>query len=163
MNKTTKKTRFEFLLYINKKNIICQRYFDVDNYNDSFRYSSELGTLMHELTGMKMYNGGVLGMGKIPNHLKKLSNNFLWDNYNPHKKQTKDEVFVQNIFEKPDDFQFEIKVDGKVIAVSTFSGNYFPPRVRYQVDILEIIPEIVSEIRHYININTQKYTAKNKK
>ena len=150
-NKVAKKTRFEFALYINKKNIICQRFFDMENYNESCRYSGELKELMSELTSMNVNEVGRLGI--IPNHLKKLSVDYLWETYNPHKKQNEEDIFMQNIFEKPDDFQFEIKVDGKVIASSMFSGNYFPPRVRYQVDIKDIIPEVISEIKHYLSLN----------
>lgn len=158
MSKTTKKTRFEFALYINKKNIICQRFFDMENYNESCKHSSELKELMDELTGMNVNEVGRLGI--IPNHLKKLSIDYLWDTYNPHKIQAEEDIFIQNIFERPDDFQFEIKVDGKVIAASTFSGNYFPPRVRYQVDIKDVIPEIISEIKHYLSLNEYNKVSK---
>ncbi len=151
MSKTAKKTRFEFLLYINKENIICQRFFEMDNFNESCKNSVELTDLMRELTSMNINSFGRLGL--IPNHLKKQSVDLLWESFNPHKKQNEEDIYIQNVFKKVDDFQFEIKVDGKVIASSMFNGNYFLPKVRYQVDIKDIIPEIISEIKHYLSLD----------
>jgi hypothetical protein len=37
-----------------------------------------------------------------------------------------------------------------------FSGNLFPPKVRYSVDIKEIIPSIINEIRY--SLAQKKYT-----
>lgn len=152
MSKQVKKSRFEFLLYINNKNIICQRFFDMENYNEECKNSYELKELMDELTGLNINSVGRLGI--IPNFLKKQSIEYLWDTFNPHKIQAESDIFVQNIFEKIDNFQFEIKVDGKTIATSMFSGNYFPPKIRYQVYIKDIIPEIVNEIKYYLSMDS---------
>jgi len=38
-----------------------------------------------------------------------------------------------------------------MVGKSIFSGNLFPPKVRYAVDIKEIIPSIMSEIRAYLS------------
>ena len=48
-----------------------------------------------------------------------------------------------------DTFTFEIKVDKNIIAKSTFSGNWFPTMVRYQVNIKPIIPNIIEEITEF--------------
>ena len=53
--------------------------------------------------------------------------------------------------DKIDDFQFEIKVDKKTVIKGGFSGNLFPPKVRYAVDIKEIIPSIMTEIRYFLS------------
>jgi hypothetical protein len=73
--------------------------------------------------------------------------------YNPPKEES-----YKNIFEKEDTFDFEIRVDKTTVALSTFSGNYFPPQVRYQVDIKELIPNIISEIKD--TLSKKKYTTK---
>ena len=74
---------------------------------------------------------------------------YLWKNYNPYYPQK--EVIYKNNFEKEDIFDFEIRVDKSAVAKSTFSGNFFPHEVRYQVDIKELIPNLISEIKDYLS------------
>lgn len=138
--------RFEFVLYIND-HIICQRYFNIREYNEDSLNSYEIKELMDNIAGMNIDNFGKLGI--IPKYLKDKSVDYLWDNYNPYTTQK--EETVKNIFDKIDNFQFEIKVDKKVVAKSEFSGNFFPPKVRYAVDVREIIPSIMTEIRQYFS------------
>jgi hypothetical protein len=95
-------------------------------------------------------------MGIIPAHLKNRAIEYLWKNYNPYYPQKEDAY--KNIFEKEDTFHFEIKVDKATVAQSVFCGNFFPQQVRYQVDIKEIIPSIISEIKDYLS--EKKYTTK---
>jgi hypothetical protein len=140
--------RFEFLLYINK-HIICQRYFSIKDYNEEVVNSIELKELMDAIVGMNNNDFG--SMGIIPKHLKKKSIEYLWKFYNPYMDKKEDPY--KNIHEKEDIFDFEIRVDKTPIAQSTFSGNFFPPQVRYQVDIKELIPNIINEIK---NTLTQK-------
>ena len=56
-----------------------------------------------------------------------------------------------------DIFTFEIKVDKKVVAKSSFSGNWFQKDVRYEVNIREIIPNIIGEISEYFS--RENYTT----
>lgn len=147
--KKIEEQRFEFVLYINK-HIVCQRYFNIRDYNEKSIKSLEIKELMDRLVGM---NGR---LGLIPSRLKSKSIDYLWKNYNQYYQQ-KPEI-GKNIFEKLDTFDFEIKVDKNIVAQSTFSGNFFPPQVRYQVDIKEIIPDIISEIKDALS--AKKYTTK---
>jgi hypothetical protein len=149
--KKIEEQRFEFVLYINK-HIVCQRYFNIRDYNEKSPRSLEIKDLMDRLVGMN----NVGGLGLIPNRLKNKSVEYLWKNYNPYYQQ-KPEI-GKNIFDKLDTFDFEIKVDKVIVAQSTFSGNFFPPQVRYQVDIKEIIPDIISEIKDVLS--AKKYTTK---
>lgn len=142
--KKIEEQRFEFVLLINDK-IICQRYFNVRDYNQDVVKSLELKELMDTITG----NDGI-----IPNHLKKRTIEYLWDNYNPYYIQTEEES--KNNFDKIDNFQFEIKVDKEVICKSYFPANPYSPKVRYSVDIKELIPSIITEIRDYLSL--KKYT-----
>lgn len=153
MNKKIEEQRFEFVLYINK-NIICQRYFSIKDYNEKSLKSLELKELMDTLVGMN--NGQFGSLGLIPAHLKAKAVDYLWKNYNPYYPKKEDTP--KNLFEKEDVFDFEIKVDKVTVAQSTFSGNFFPPQVRYQVDIKEIIPSIISEIKY--TLSQKKYTTK---
>lgn len=144
--KKIEEQRFEFVLYIND-HIICQRYFNIRDYNEESINSFEMKELMDNIAGM---NNGAWGeQGIIPKHLKKKAVDYLWDNYNPYYIQP--EEGAKNIFEKIDNFQFEIKVDKVSVGKSQFSGNYFPPKVRYAVDIKEIIPSIMAEIRAFLS------------
>jgi len=137
--------RFEFILYIND-HIICQRFFKIRDYNEDSIKSYEMKELMDNICGMN--NGKYGSLGIIPEYLQKKSREYLWSNYNPYYIQ-KDEV-SKDIFDKEDNFQFEIKVDKVSVGKSQFSGNFFPPKVRYAVDVREIIPSITSEIRYFM-------------
>lgn len=152
MNKKIEEQRFEFILYINK-HIICQRYFSIKDYNEKSTNSLELKELMDKIVGMNNDNYGTMGI--IPTHLKKKAMDYLYKFYNPYNPP-KEEPY-KNIFEKEDIFDFEIRVDKVTVAQSTFSGNYFPPQIRYQVDIKELIPNIISEIKD--TLSQKKYTT----
>jgi hypothetical protein len=90
--------------------------------------------------------------------LKQKSISYLWDTYNPYFLQNEDSS--RNGSDKKDNFQFEIKVDEVSVAKSEFSGNLFQPKIRYAVDVREIIPEIMSEIRQHLSL--KKYTIDSK-
>ena len=136
---------FEFILYINDK-IICQRYFNVRDYNPDVIRSYEMKELLENIAGASF---GSNSLGIIPNHLKNKTVNYLWENFNPYVKQEQEEI-KQNS-DKVDNYQFEIKVDKVSVGKTQFSGNIFAPKVRYSVDIKELIPSIMSEIRHYFS------------
>ena len=138
--------RFEFVLYINN-HIICQRYFDIRNFNEDSINSLELDDLMNSICSMDLGKYGEMGI--IPKFLKRKAKDYLWNNYDPYKEPS--EQPYRDIFEKLDNFQFQIKIDKKSVALKTFNGNYFPPKVRYAVDIKEIIPSIMGEIRLYLS------------
>jgi hypothetical protein len=142
MNKKCKNKKFEFVLRINK-HVICQREFNVRDYNEEIIHSLELKQLMDKLVGMNSYR-----LGMIPKFLKEESMKYLWDNYNPYYIQTNVNVGKNN-FKKEEIFEFEIKVDDNSVAKSIFSGNWFEHSIRYNVNIKSIIPDIISEIAYY--------------
>jgi hypothetical protein len=83
----------------------------------------------------------------------------LYKYYNPYIKQDPEELDQRskvNIYDNEDTFTFQIKVKGKIVAQSIFTGNDFPPKVRYDVDIRSIIPEIISTIQQALTL--KKYT-----
>lgn len=150
-SKKIEEQRFEFILYINN-HIICQRFFHIRDFNEASINSFEIKNLMDAICGMNNGNFGELGI--IPNHLKNKSIDFLWNNYNPYIPSSEQTTKVNN--DKIDDFQFEIKIDKKTVGKAIFSGNPFPPKVRYAVDIKEIIPAIMTEIRN--SLSQKNYT-----
>jgi hypothetical protein len=140
--------RFEFIMYINK-NIICSRSFSIKDFNEDSLRSIELRELMDKIVGI--HNGFYMGI--IPRYLKKVAMEYMWKFYNPHNNYQQKFEEGRNIFEKEDIFDFEIRLDKRTIAQSTFSGNYFPQQVRYQVNIKEVIPNIMSEIKYALSQN----------
>lgn len=147
--------RYQFVLYIND-NIICQRYFNIIGFDEESVDSLEIKNLMESIAGMN--NGPHGSLGIIPKYLQKKSLTYMWDNYNPYSIQQEENV--KSIFDRKDNFQFEIKVDEKTIAKTEFSGNFFPPKIRYAVDVREIIPAIMNEIR--TSLSQKKYTFDSK-
>jgi hypothetical protein len=147
--------RYQFVLYIND-NIICQRYFNIIGFDEESVNSLEIKDLMETIAGMN--NGSHGSLGIIPRYLQKKSLTYMWDNYNPYSMQQEENI--KSIFDRKDNFQFEIKVDEKTIAKTEFSGNFFPPKIRYAVDVREIIPAIMNEIR--TSLSQKKYTFDSK-
>lgn len=142
ITKKIEEQRFEFVLYINN-NIICQRYFHIFDFNEDAIHSLEVKEMMDEIAGMNNGQFGTLGI--IPNYLKQKSMQYLWDSYNPYFNQT-DESYKAPA-KKGDMFQFEFKVDKRVVASAQFSNEFFTLNPKVSVDIREIIPAIMTEIR----------------
>lgn len=153
--------RFEFVFYVNN-NIICQRFFQINNFNEeSLNSTIEIKEMMNEIIGMDSVDGQ---LGIIPNFLKQKSKELLWKYYNPYydpefdtsdKQQTD---IIKNIYRKIINYQFEVKVDKKTLIKGEFNGNTFPaPSEDYQVNIREIIPQIIDEIRS--TLSKKNYTV----
>jgi len=140
--KKIEEQRFEFLLYING-NIICQRYFIIKGYNPTVLKSMEIKELIDTCTDF------------IKNDLKAKSEDYLWGYFNPYGPQKVEEV--RNIFDNEDIFEFEIRVDKRSVAKTAFTGNVYPPKVRYSVNIKELIPGIIAEIQS--TFSKKKYTT----
>ena len=126
--------KFEFLLKING-NIICQRYFAVKNFNPKTVWSVLTIDCVEDCVDM------------IQGQLKNKSLEYLWNQYNPYEKQTEDQINRTPIYDKEDIFDFEIRIDERVVAAKRFTGNVYPQRVRYSVDIRDLIPKIISRIQ----------------
>ena len=123
--------KFEFLLKING-HIIYQRYFSVKNCNPEITRSMDLYWTCKECVRL------------VEEDLKIKSENYIWENYRPYEFLKEP---IKKIEYKRDVFTFEIKVDDKVVMSQIFSGNPYPQRVRYSVDIRNIIPILIEEIQ----------------
>lgn len=138
-NENTKQERFEFVLRING-NIICQRYFEVKGFNDKVLDSIELKESVDDVVKM------------IGDRLRKNSRRYLWKFHNPLEIQNPEDIPEDGIWDNGVDvFDFIVKMDGRPIITKPFYGNYFPPRIRYQVDIKDLVPEIVNRIRNTLS------------
>lgn len=143
--------RFEFIFYINN-HIVCQRFFNIKNFNEESLVSLEIKDMLDSIGGMKNGNFGELGL--IPNHLKKKSMQLLWDNYNPNTVQTERSSKYSN--KKGDFFQFEVLVDKKVVGKIEFANEFYTLSSENVIDIKEIIYLIISEIKYHLSL--KKYT-----
>ncbi len=156
---------FEFILRING-NIICQRYFNIHNFNPDVIESLEMKELLDTITGMNNNDFGQMGI--IPSFLKERSGEYIqFFEDNPHLSYKAGEETEKNIWLKEDTYTFEIRIDDEVVGISQFSGNWFPPKIRYKVNLkhqtniwgekvlnekglpihLDILPAITKEIK----------------
>ena len=126
--------KFEFILYINE-NIICQRYFSVKDFNPNSLKSIDVKECVDTCVSI------------IQSDLKQKTYDYMEKNYNPWKDQKPEDVVVENIFDNEDVFDFEIRTDEKSIVKKRFTGNVYPQRIRYSVDIRKIIPTLIREIQ----------------
>lgn len=143
------KTRFEFVLKLNK-DIIVQRFFNVRNFNDKSTKS----------LFMKSTTDSVVDI--IKRDIRKKSVDHLWNNYDPYGFYYDDdgEIVIKdipkyNLNDIKDNFSLTIKVDGRPVSETMFSGYglcipvFFESgqKIRYIVDIKDSIPTIISKIQ----------------
>lgn len=164
-DRKTEQHPFEFVLRING-NIICQRFFNIHNYNPDVIDSLEMRELLDSIAGFNINDFGQMGI--IPSFLKDRSGEYIqFFEDNPHLSYKSGEESDKNIWDKEDNYTFEIRVEDKVVAITQFNGNVFPPKIRYKVNLkhktniwgerqvdengkiihLDIIPTIVKEIK----------------
>lgn len=145
MKKNYENLPYEFLLMINKKPIVG-RNFHIKGFNNESIRSIELKETIDDAVSI------------IQSQFKAKSYTYLWRYYNPYSVQNTEEVedLKKDVYENEDIFTFQIKVKGRVVAQKSFSGNDYPPKVRYDVDIRSIISEIISTIQN--GLSSEKYT-----
>ena len=68
-----------------------------------------------------------------------------------YEVQKPEDVHYKNVFEKEDVFDLVIKVDGREVSATRFSGNFFPPKIRYSVDIRSLVPTIIKEVQYALS------------
>ena len=145
MKKNYENLPYEFLLLINK-NPIVGRNFQIKGFNSNSLKSMELKEVIDDVVSI------------IQDQFKAKSRTYLWRYYNPYLLQNTEEVeeTKKNIYENEDIFTLQIKVKGRVVTQKIFSGNDYPPKVRYDVDIRSIISEIISKIQN--GLSQENYT-----
>ena len=145
MKKNYENLPYEFLLLINNKPIVG-RNFQIKGFNSESLRSLELKETIDDVVNI------------IKKQFTSKSRTYLYKYYNPYATQQPLEVDdKKNIYENQDLFTLQIKVKGIVVAQSLFSGNDYPPKVRYDVDIRSIIPNIISTIQEGLTL--KKYTT----
>ena len=130
---------YEFLLLINGKPIVG-RNFSIRGFNvDSLR-SFELKEVVDDVVDI------------IRHQFRLKTSDYLFKYYNPYfvysDSSDTTEQHKVDIYANEDTFTLQIKVKGKVVIAKNFSGNDYPPKVRYDVDIRKNIPDIIATIQN---------------
>jgi len=135
-------TKFEFLLTLDG-NIICQRYFNVKNFNPSAKRSMNLHECVKKICE------------EISEDLKIKSSDYLCENQNLFLSPEYVEEPVEN---KNEYFLLEIKQDDVVFIKRIFPAFYYHPKVRYTVDIRPKLRDILSNLTDVLSIKDLETT-----
>ena len=136
-------TKMEFLLTLND-NIVVQRFFNVRGYNPKAKNSVELYETVSQIKDQLQY------------HLKMKTVIYMMDN---RDAITHDPSIMNTSYtEGPEVFNLFIKVGDTTICHRVFDGKFFPPKVRYTVDVRPFLKEILRELTDIFS--TQKLTYK---
>lgn len=140
------KERFQFILFIND-NVICQRYFKINGFNEESLNSLELKNVIDEITVGDSNNG------LITSDLTSKSRVYCWYNYDdsPIKLNGFSNIYEtdylenncntqeENTEEKAEPWEFTFKfsflVDEKEVCSRIWDGYAYPKFVRDSVDI----------------------------
>jgi len=134
---------YEFLFLING-NPIVGRNFPINNFNRESLKSYELKQTIDDPVGL------------IQKHFKNKTYNYMDRYYNYFVTSTEEQTEPVDIYENEDFFTLQIKVRGRVVCERIFSGNDYPPNVRYDVDIRKIIPKIIDYLQQ--GLSRKNYT-----
>lgn len=136
-------TKMEFLLTLND-NIVVQRFFNVRGFNPKAKNSIELYEAVSHIKDQLQY------------HLKMKTVIYMMDN---RDAITHDPSIMNTSYtEGPEVFNLFIKVGDTTICHRIFDGKFFPPKVRYTVDVRPFLKEILRDLTDIFS--TQKLSYK---
>jgi hypothetical protein len=124
-------TKMEFLLTLND-NIVVQRFFNVKGYNPKAKNSIELYEFVSRIKNELQY------------HLKMKTVIYMMDNIDAIINDPS--VMNTSYTEGPEVFNIYVKVGDTTICHRIFDGKFFPPKVRYTVDVRPFLKEILHEL-----------------
>ena len=124
-------TKMEFLLTLND-NIVVQRFFNVRGYNPKAKNSMELYELVSSIKDELQY------------HLKMKTVIYMMDNRDAITNDPS--VMNTSYTEGPEVFNIYVKVGDTTICHRIFDGKFFPPKVRYTVDVRPFLKDILREL-----------------
>jgi hypothetical protein len=129
-------TKFEFLLTLDG-NIVCQRFFNVKDYNPTARRSMDLYNYIKNISE------------EINEELKIKTLDFLSENQN-YFMNFEDVEEMED--EKKEDFLIEIKLNEDVFISRISPAHYYHPKVRYTVDIRPKLKRILSDLTDILSL-----------
>ncbi len=127
--------KFEFLLTL-ENNILCQRFFNVREYNPQIRHSMDLYYIVKNICD------------EIGEDLKIKTMDYLYDNMDFFYDSDDSETKLDSTQEY---FVLEIKLGDEVFIRSMFPANYYHPKVRYTVDIRPYLKRYLSELTNVLS------------
>ena len=135
-------TKMEFLLTLND-NIVVQRFFNVRGYTPKAKNSVELYEFILSLKNELQYA------------LKMKTVIYMMDNrdaiaYDPSIMET-------SYTEGPEIFNIYVKVGEQTICHRVFDGKFYPPKVRYTVDVRPFLKEVLRELTDIFSNNKLTY------
>ena len=122
--------KFEFLLTLDG-NIICQRFFNVKDYNPTSRKSLDLHDEVKNICS------------EISEDLKIKSSDYMSENQNYFLSN---ENVEDNEAQKEEYFLLEVKLNDDVFISRIFPAHFYHPKARYAVDIRPKVRKILSEL-----------------
>jgi hypothetical protein len=135
-------TKMEFLLTLND-NIVVQRFFNVRGYNPKAKNSMEL------------YDFILWLKEELICTLKMKTVIYMMDN----KEAIAHDPSIMNTSytEGPEVFNLYVKVGDTTICHRAFDGKFFPPKVRYTVDVRPLLKEVLRELTDIFSDNELTY------
>lgn len=142
MNKEQAVTKFEFILTL-ENNIVCQRNFNVINYNEKSKNSLDLYETVKYICD------------DITDDLKNKNCEFLLENKNLFFS----EEFTDETTQKTnDDFVLKIKNGDNVLIERCFPSYYFYSKIRNTVDIRPKLKQYLGDLSKVLSL--KKYRTK---
>lgn len=132
--KNLNQQKFDFTLLLNG-NTICQRNFNIRDYNHNCRESLEIKEMISEV------------IMTIENQLKDKSLDYLWKSYDPFIPKFIPQIDSKNT--RSDLFKLNISMNSEIMVSGCFDGKKYPPKIRYRVEIKSIVPILIEIIRLY--------------
>lgn len=123
-------TKFEFLLTL-QGNIICQRYFNVKDYNPDATRSLDIYEYIKNISE------------DIREDLKIKTSDYLCQNQDYFLDN---EVVEDEDVAEKENFLIELKLDNHVFMSRIFPAHFYHPKVRYTVDIRPKLKTILSKL-----------------
>lgn len=145
MNNQQEITKFEFLLSLDG-NIVCQRFFNVKNYNEQSRKSLDLYYYLKNLSE------------EIGDDLKIKTSDYLCENQNYFLNLSGVEDVEDT---SKEEFLVEIKLNEDVFIQRIFPAYYYHPKVRYTVDIRPKLRRVLSDLTDILSSEEQETTFLN--
>ena len=124
-------TKMEFLLTLNE-NIVVQRFFNVRGYNPKAKSSTDLYDFILNLKD------------ELQHALKMKTVIYMMDN----KEAIAHDQSIMNTSytDGPEDFNIYVKLGEQTICHRVFDGKFYPPKVRYTVDVRPLLKEVLREL-----------------
>ena len=138
-------TKFEFLLSL-EGHIVCQRFFNVRDYNPQARRSMDLHYYVKNICD------------DIAEDLKIKSSNYLCENQNYILNM---ESVESDETKEKEHFLMEIKLGDDVFIQRIFPAYYYHPKVRYTVDIRPRLKTILSDLTDILSSDELETTYLN--